>query len=883
MHRRLATLAAAILVALAATPLFAQPGRNLELKAHFHDFPPSSGAPFASGYASCWSYVHGDGREYAVIGHEDGIAIYNVTDVNNCYFVDSIPGPRSLWREMKSYRNWIYVVTEAAGASNGAQPGLQIIRMTDPENPVLVSTYTGTFSRSHTVSIDTTRALLYCNGTNALSAPSPPGPARGVRILSLANPEAPVEVGRWPQVGFETAENYVHDCVPVGNRLYASSIYIGTQRILDVTNPAAPTQISAWTYPGAGLTHNAWPSADGKFIYVTDEQNGQTLRVFDISTPTSPVLVNEWTSNPQAIIHNAHVKGNDLFLANYTEGVRVLDITDPAHPAEFAWSDTYPAASGGYGGVWGVCPYFPSGTVITSDMQTGLYVYRLNRNYGTVRVEVHDPGSSAGHAGHSTHAALDEATVYVETQGDSAKTGADGVAQFAPNPGMHTIRVRKFGYEDAVANVLVNAGDRDTVTVLLTPKAVATLYGTIRDASSQAVLAEAQVSLAYTPVHQHTDANGQYALLSVPDDLYRVEVQRPGYIPLAYDRRIGPGFDGTQDYFLRAASFWNPMASSGGWTVGGLGTGDNASTGQWTWGEPFGTGTAVPVAPGRAERNAVKACETEVFAASIGRDRRATPFHEGHEAEGATAGAAQPDKDRSPNPDSTCFFTGQGQNPAAIDEMDVDGGITTLTSPAMNTTGLVEPTIGVWLWFYSQFRAREDWLAVLISGNNGASWTAVDTLRGIHNHWEHHAIPVANYVTPGTQVRLRFVAADLGTPSVVEAAVDDITVYDASLPSVAVGDGALHPLAFRRVWPNPSSGEVTLVLDLPTAGPADVEILDLSGRRVRSLHHGSASPGMLSLYWDGRDDHGRATAAGLYFVRAATPAGAARTRIARIR
>ena len=44
------------------------------------------------------------------------------------------------------------------------------------------------------------------------------------------------------------------------------------------------------------------------------------------------------------------VNGHELYLANYTEGVRVLDLTDPHHPAEFGWADTYPGGSGGFGG-----------------------------------------------------------------------------------------------------------------------------------------------------------------------------------------------------------------------------------------------------------------------------------------------------------------------------------------------------------------------------------------------------------------------------------------------------------------------------------------------------------------------------------------------------
>src|SRR5262245_34798514 len=101
------------------------PMRNMTLLSHFDDYPPPAGG---IGYSACWSYIHHDGREYAVIGTTGGTAIYNVTDPANAYRVGFIPGPNSMWREMKSYRNWIYVVSEGGGTGQG----LQIIRMSNP-------------------------------------------------------------------------------------------------------------------------------------------------------------------------------------------------------------------------------------------------------------------------------------------------------------------------------------------------------------------------------------------------------------------------------------------------------------------------------------------------------------------------------------------------------------------------------------------------------------------------------------------------------------------------------------------------------------------------------------------------------------------------------
>jgi hypothetical protein len=214
--------AAALLAALAACALAgalraAPVTRNITFYANKNDYPP---VPGNVNYSACWSYVHSDGREYAVIGVNGvssttgGTAIYNVTNPAAPVLAGFIPGPQSIWRETKSYRNWIYVVTEGEGPGFG----LQIIRMTNPDSPVLAATYTTNFTHSHTVAVDTTRGILICNGTR-----NGAGLATGMRILALNNPgigatpETPVEIAWWPG-GAIPVDNthYVHDSVPVG-------------------------------------------------------------------------------------------------------------------------------------------------------------------------------------------------------------------------------------------------------------------------------------------------------------------------------------------------------------------------------------------------------------------------------------------------------------------------------------------------------------------------------------------------------------------------------------------------------------------------------------------------------------------------------------------
>lgn len=832
------SLAALLLSAAHAAAAPPPVTRNLQFLANKDDYA-------AFGYSACWSYVHGDGREYAVIGTGNGTAIYNVTNPAATYQVGFVSGPSSQWREMKSYRNWVYVVTEGGGAGQG----LQIIRMTNPEAPVLAATYTGNFIRSHTVSVDTARALLICNGTRNAS-----GFATGLRVLSLANPEAPVEIGKWPPgpVVPVSEADYVHDSVPIGNRLYASSINSGIQRVLDFGVPSAPAQIASWTYGGA-FTHNAWPDSSGQWLYVTDEVNGEPLKVFDISNLAAPALANAITSNPRAIVHNAHVKGHDLWLSNYTEGIRALDVSDPAHPAEWATGDSYAGPSGGFAGVWEVCPYFPSGTVIASDMQSGLYVYRANRDYGLLRVRISLENAAPGQG----------FRVRLLSQGDSLTTPADGITAFAPSPGAHSVEVSKFGYFTQTLAVNVAAGESDTLQVVMVARPAADFSGVISDAATQLPLFDAEVVLPRWGLHDHTNSGGGYVLPAIPDDDYAVNVGRPGYAPFSFTRRIGPGYD-TEDFALQPAALWHEFEAADGW-FNGFGT-DNATTGLWVRVEPLGTGSAQP-GPGLRGNGATSG----IPRGPVGR------FHEGHETDGAVPGDVQPEFDRSPF-GTLCWVTGQGMDPNSIGEDDVDGGRTSLISPFFSTAGLTEPVFGAWTWFYSSAPESPDYLRVYLNASGSGEWALAHEIRGVQNHWTEIAIKVRDHLPTATSFRVRFTANDTLTGTVVEAAVDDAVVYDGSIPVTGVG-GSPTRLALRAPWPNPASGAIRLSVTLPRDAVLEAEVLDLMGRVVRTLVHEPAAAGERVLTWDGRDAMGRDAAPGLYLVRVR---GAGEVRTARV-
>ena len=118
----------------------------------------------------------------------------------------------------------------------------------------------------------------------------------------------------------------------------------------------------------------------------------------------------------------------------------------------------------------------------------------------------------------------------------------------------------------------------------------------------------------------------------------------------------------------------------------------------------------------------------------------------------------------------------------------------------------------------------------------------------------------------------------------MEAAIDDIAAYDASIPAAGAGRAAPpQRLAFRPPMPNPARGGVALTLDVPRSGALEIELVDLAGRRVAALYDGRASAGPLLLAWNGKDASGRTAPAGLYFARARLEGQATQTRIVQTR
>jgi flagellar hook assembly protein FlgD len=91
-------------------------------------------------------------------------------------------------------------------------------------------------------------------------------------------------------------------------------------------------------------------------------------------------------------------------------------------------------------------------------------------------------------------------------------------------------------------------------------------------------------------------------------------------------------------------------------------------------------------------------------------------------------------------------------------------------------------------------------------------------------------------------------------------------IADLNEAPVGLGDEGVFHLSPGQ--PNPFRSEVRFAVTLPARGNLEVAVFDLSGRRVASIHRGSATAGRHEFGWDGRTLNGNRARGGIYFLSA---------------
>lgn len=339
------------------------------------------------------------GREYVVAGRTNGTSFVDITDPANPLYLGDLPltegAQPASWRDMKVYRNHTFIVSDGAG-----QHGMQIFdltRLRDVTEPQMFEAdahYDGVGS-AHNIVINEETGFAYAVGVNSGGDTC----GGGLHMINIQEPTNPTFAGCFGHEGTGRAgTGYSHDaqCIVYNG---PDADYAGREicfghnetalSIADVTDKDNPVGISIGEYPNAGYTHQGWTSEDLRYYYVNDEldeMQGLATKtrtmIFDISDLDDPILVKEHLGTHASSDHNLYIRGNLMYQSNYNSGLRVLDISDPENPVEVAYFDVAPQAdddTAGFNGTWSNYPYFESGTIVVTGINSGLFMLKKSQ------------------------------------------------------------------------------------------------------------------------------------------------------------------------------------------------------------------------------------------------------------------------------------------------------------------------------------------------------------------------------------------------------------------------------------------------------------------------------------------------------------------------
>lgn len=361
------------------------PCQNIDLVGHL-DLPEIGGGQGSDS----WGWKHeASGRYFALVGRSNGVSFVEITNPEEPQYIGQLPseaGLSSTWRDIKTYNGYAFIVADIIG-----DHGMQVFDLSQLLNaqnmPVTFAANhlykQNSFQEAHNIVINEASGFAYLTGGNTC--------AGGLHMVDISTPTSPQFAGCF------SADGYTHDaqCLNYDGPdadYHGKEICIAsnedTVTVVDVTVKNAPTLVSRTGYKGSQYTHQGWFTEDKKYFVIDDELderrddlNTRTL-VMDMSNLDQPVFKGFHEAGGASIDHNQYIVGDYTYQANYSRGLRVLKLKDlsQAEMEEVAYFDTVPGfdSNQSFQGAWNVYPFFDNGTVIISDINSGIFILKVN-------------------------------------------------------------------------------------------------------------------------------------------------------------------------------------------------------------------------------------------------------------------------------------------------------------------------------------------------------------------------------------------------------------------------------------------------------------------------------------------------------------------------
>jgi len=695
-----------------------------------------------------WGHVDQAGNEYAIVGNNNGTSIMDVTDPTNPVEVFFSAGPTSTWRDIKVWQDVAYITNETSG-------GLKIIDMSNlpgPINGADVSTYGGSvypFNSAHDFFVDE-------NGKGyVLGADNGEG---GAIILDLVNPLFPIELGRYN-------DYYLHDAFVRGDTLWGGAVNDGFFVVVDVSNSAAPITMATQLTPNT-FTHNCWLSDDGNYLFTTDEVSGAYVASYDVSNISNIIPLDQVQSNPGSgvIPHNTFVvakpAGNFIVTSYYRDGVTIHDVTNPSNLIEVANYDTSPSSGDGFNGLWGVYPYLPSGNIIGSDIESGLYVW------GTSYIAAaYLEGNITDIV--TTNAISNAQIDVVSTTNSDLSDGLGDYATGTATGGTYTVTVSRTGYlSETINNVVLTNGATTILDVELEPLATYTLLGSVVNSNLDPVVnAQVKISNGTTTTTVTTNGIGEFDVPGFLEGVYDVYIGKWGYHSFcALNENLL--ISNNPHLYQIDMGYSDDFALDLGWT-----SSSTASTGAWERDVPVGT--------------------------TLG----GNPSNPGADASGDCGEEA--------------YITGNAGGNAGSD--DVDGGEVTLFSPLFDLSAYSDPYIEFERWFFNSGGSGPANDSLVIALSNGTTTAIIDFAVANDPNagsWAPKSIRVTDFLSPTSFMQIQVRAMDIPTGHISEGGFDKFMVRDSlstNVDGITTGNG-IQPASWCE------GNTVTLQVDFTSTG-----------------------------------------------------------------
>ena len=298
-----------------------------------------------------------NGGEYAVIGSTMGAHIIDVTNPSQSYEAAFVPG--AFQGSLVTHRDYFHMDNYLYAVCDQGSSTLQIIDLSNLPNSVTIIYDTDSLiSTTHNIFIDTLNKKLYTTSG---------------KVFDISDPINPSFLFH---MGF-----FYHDLYVENDTGYFNCFSNGLQ-IYEMTTNSPQYLGSLTSYPDQGTNHSGWKK-DSIYI-MADENGGLSLKVIDVSDLNNLqviALFNSGVLPSPAVPHNLIIRDNFVYVSYYCDGLQVFDISNPNNPIKAGYYDTYPSIyCSGFKGNWGVDPQLPSGIILVSDVQSGLFILEFDYN-----------------------------------------------------------------------------------------------------------------------------------------------------------------------------------------------------------------------------------------------------------------------------------------------------------------------------------------------------------------------------------------------------------------------------------------------------------------------------------------------------------------------